>query len=123
MMEFIQMILSYIANISILIVEFIGLAVILTSVVRAVLSYLKNSPFTRLNLAEGMATALGFILSGEIIRTIIVHTISEIIIVASIIVIHLALTFLIHREIKSESEYASLLRAEKNAEKGEPSDQ
>ena len=56
----------------------------------------------RLGLAEGIALALEFKLGGEVLRTAVVRTPSELIILGAIILLRGALTFLIHWEIKNE---------------------
>ena len=57
---------------------------------------------TRLKLAKGMAMGLEFKLGSEILRTVLVRELSEIMIVGAIILLRAALTFLIHWEIKNE---------------------
>ena len=51
-----------------------------------------------------MALGLEFKLGSEILRTVIVRDLSEIVTVAAIIALRAALTFLIHWEIKIEKE-------------------
>ena len=64
--------------------------------------YLKKSPDTKLALAKGLAMGLEFKLGSEILRTVILRSWQEIGIVAGIIVLRAALTFLIHWEIRQE---------------------
>ena len=64
--------------------------------------WIKKDPHTRLYLAEGLAMALSFKLGGEILRTVVVRDMSEIMQVGAIIVLRAALTLLIHWEIKNE---------------------
>ena len=49
--------------------------------------------------------ALSFKLGGEILRTVVVRDMSEIMQVGAIIILRAALTFLIHWEIKNEEQY------------------
>ena len=69
-----------------------------------VVNYIRRDPLTRLKLAKGMAMGLEFKLGGEILRTVVVRDLSEIMIVGAIILLRAALTFLIHWEIKNEEE-------------------
>lgn len=87
---------------AILLFEFIGVAVIIMAGVRGIIQYIRQDPLTRLNLAKGMAMGLEFKLGSEILRTVVIREMSEILIVASIILLRAALTFLIHWEIKNE---------------------
>ena len=56
----------------------------------------------RLNLANGLALGLEFKLGSEILRTVVVRELNELLIVGGIIILRAALTFLIHWEIKEE---------------------
>ncbi len=87
---------------AILLFEFVGVLVIIVSGIRGIMDYIRHEPLTRLNLAKGMAMGLEFKLGSEVLRTVIVREMSEIMIVASIIALRAALTFLIHWEIKNE---------------------
>ncbi len=94
--------LESIANIAILLFEYIGVGVLIVAGVQGIINYLRRDPLTRLKLAKGMAMGLEFKLGSEILRTVIVRELSEIVIVGAIILLRAALTFLIHWEIKNE---------------------
>ena len=96
-------IITKIVEYAIILFEFTGVLIIIISGVKAVISYIRKDTLTRLKLAQGMATALEFKLGSEILRTVIVRDLSEILIVAAIIALRAALTFLIHWEIKTEN--------------------
>jgi len=89
-------------EIAIILFEFTGVVIIVISGIKAIINYIRKDTLTRLKLANGMATALEFKLGSEILRTVVVRELSEILIVASIIALRAALTFLIHWEIKNE---------------------
>ena len=57
----------------------------------------------RLDLAEGIALALEFKIGGELLRTVVVRQLSELLILGAVILLRAALTFLIHWEINIES--------------------
>ncbi len=101
-MEFSEHLLTEIVDIGILLFEFMGVFVLIASGIRGIFEYLCRSPFTRLNLAKGMAMGLEFKLGSEILRTVVVREFNEIFLVAGIILLRAALTFLIHWEIKNE---------------------
>lgn len=86
----------------VIVLEFMGLAVIAVSSIKAFIHWIKRDPKTRLQLAEGLAMALEFKLGSEILRTVVVREMSEVILVGCIILLRAALTFLIHWEIKNE---------------------
>ncbi len=62
----------------------------------------KDGHDVRLNLARHLAFALEFKLGGEILRTVIVRTLDEIMFLGAIILLRGALTILIHWEIKQD---------------------
>ena len=89
-------------NLSVVLLEFIGVGVIVVAALQGILNYIRRDPLTRLKLAKGMAMGLEFKLGSEILRTVVVREFTEIGLVAAIIVLRVALTFLIHWEIKTE---------------------
>lgn len=101
-MENLHHILNNIVDIAIVFFEFMGVMVIIVSGLQGIYQYISKNPLTRLNLAKGMAMGLEFKLGSEILRTVIVRDVKEIAIVAGIILLRAALTFLIHWEIKNE---------------------
>lgn len=102
MYELLEIVLRHVVDITILIFEFVGVFVIIISGLRGIWDYIKHTPSIRLNLATGMALGLEFKLGSEILRTVVVRDLSEIVTVAAIIALRAALTFLIHWEIKIE---------------------
>lgn len=87
---------------AILLFEYTGVGVIIVSGLLGIVGCLRRDPMTRLRLAKGMALGLEFKLGSEILRTVVVREFTEIGLVAAIIVLRAALTFLIHWEIKTE---------------------
>lgn len=99
---FMEEILENVANIAILLFEFIGVAIIIWTGITGFLKWLRHSSDTGIYLARGLAMGLEFKMGSEILRTVIVREWKEIGIVAGIIVLRAALTFLLHWEIKEE---------------------
>ena len=100
-----------IVNYLVLIIEFIGIAILVYAIIGAVIGLFKRQKHVRLKLAEGIALALEFKVGGELLRTVTVHDWSgwkELVIVAAIILLRAALTFLIHWEIKIERKNGDL---------------
>ena len=107
-----------ISNIAILLFEFFGVGVLIVSGIKGMIGYIRRDPMTMLNLAKGMAMGLEFKLGSEILRTVVVREAKEILLVAGIIVLRAALTFLIHWEIKQEEK--SHIERGKNTPEGKP---
>ena len=95
--------LAGLVNLFVIVLEFMGLIVIAYTGRKAFIEWVKHDRQTRLHLAEGLAMALEFKLGGEILRTVVVRDMAEIMQVGAIILLRAALTFLIHWEIKNEA--------------------
>jgi|SRR5690554_2209741 len=54
----------------------------------------------RLSLAQGLALGLEFKLGGEILRTVVIRSLNEVMVLGAIIVLRGAMSLLIHWEIK-----------------------
>lgn len=101
-------ILINIVDIIIIILEAMGIIVIVAAGFRSFYGYLKRETDIRLRFAQAMATGLEFKLAGEILRTVIVRDMTEIAIVASIILLRAFMAILIHWEIKTERKACEL---------------
>ena len=101
-MEYLEGLLSLVANAAILIFEFIGVGIIIYAGLTGFLRFVRRAPDTKIYLARGLAMGLEFKMGSEILRTVVVREWREIGIVAGIIALRAALTFLIHWEIKEE---------------------
>ena len=87
---------------SILLLEFAGVLILITTALKSLYCWGYKRKRVQLDLAQGIALALEFKLGGEVLRTVIVREQSELLILGAIILLRGALTFLIHWEIKSE---------------------
>ena len=101
----IELIFETVVRYSVLLMELIGLLIILWSVFQCIYcAVLHKQRNLRLLLAHGIAFALEFKLGGEVLRTIVARDFQEIGIIACIIALRAALTFLLHWEVKEERE-------------------
>ncbi len=97
-----ESILENAASIAIILFEFIGVGIIIWTGISGFYKWLKREGDTGVYLAEGLAMGLEFKMGSEILRTVIVREWEEIGIVAGIIALRAALTFLLHWEIKEK---------------------
>ena len=93
---------DWVIEYAILIIEIIGVAVIMFTVIRGVVHLFQKRGRLRLELAEGFALALEFKIGSELLRTVIVREWQELLILGCVILLRAALTFLIHWEIGIE---------------------
>lgn len=101
-MELLEVALTTVVECAILLFEWTGVLVLLASGILGIVRVLRRDPEIRLKLAKGLAMGLEFTLGGEILRIVTVRELTEVAVVGAIIVIHVALTVLIHWEIKNE---------------------
>ena len=101
-MRYFSGILEILASISIHGFELVGMVIIVISGIKGIISYFRRAQDVKLQLSQGMAMGPEFKLGSEILRTVIVRELSEVALVAAIIAVRATLTFLIHREIKTE---------------------
>lgn len=87
---------------AILLIELVGVCVLLWAVGRAVVDMFRKKNLLRLHLAEGIALALEIKIGSELLRTVTVREMSELYILAAVVILRAAMTFLIHWEIKLE---------------------
>ena len=102
MYEFLEHIFHVLVEYGILIVEIVGAAIILCAAVKGFLGLIRRDPECKIELAEGIATALGFLLAGEALKTIIVPDWMEIGKTAAILLMRAAMSVLIHWEVTNE---------------------
>lgn len=88
----------------ILIVEIIGVGILIFATIRALYELFRHKGAVRLDLAEGIGLALEFKMVGELMRTVVVRELEELIILGIVILLRAAIAFLVYWEIKNEKE-------------------
>lgn len=86
--------------------ELIGIFVVTWSALSAFWQYLQNtfrhrSYAYQFHLANGLASALEFKMAAEILKTVLVREMSELLILGAVILLRALLSLLIHFELKS----------------------
>lgn len=86
--------------------ELIGVSIIAIAAARGVLMFFKNgfnfrSDDVSIDFAKAMALSLEFKLAAEIIKTVVIRTLDEFIILASVAVLRVVLSLVLHWEIKT----------------------
>ncbi len=87
-------------------VELIGVAIIAIAAIRCLFKLLKNGFNFKednigIELAKAMTLSLEFKLAGEIVKTVIIRTLDEFIILASVAILRVVLSFVLHWELTS----------------------
>lgn len=97
----IETVLPYIISV----LEIMGILVVAWSAIHAFWEYIQNS-FMKKNLdlqfhlANGLATGLEFKMAAEILKTVLVRELSELLILGAVILLRAILSVLIHFEMK-----------------------
>ena len=86
--------------------ELIGVLIIAIAALRGVVQFFKNgfnfsSDDVSIDFAKAMALSLEFKLAAEIIKTVVIRTIDEFIILAAVAILRVVLTFVLHWELQS----------------------
>lgn len=103
--EFLEMFIPFMIHI----LEAMGVIIISVSAIIAFYKYVGNLIFKKkysikIELAQALILALEFKLAGEILKTVIIRTFDEMLILASIILLRAILTFVLHWEMKHDKE-------------------
>lgn len=87
--------------------EFMGIFILTIGVFTAFYHYILHKIFKRnvdikYEFADVMVTTLDFKLAAEILKTVIIKNIDELIILASVFIIRIIMTFVLEKEMKDE---------------------
>ena len=98
----IETVLPYVIGI----LEIMGIFVVAWSALKAFWEYLQNTFFHKkfdlqFHLANGLATGLEFKMAAEILKTVLVREMSELLILGAVNLLRALLSFLIHFEMRS----------------------
>ena len=107
LMNLFREILHYVAEITVLALELIGILIIIIGSVKAiakVVSQLKNKQHVNImiDLGRALALALEFKMGAEIVNTVIIRDLKELIILGMVIALRAILAILIHWEMRNE---------------------
>lgn len=91
-----------IVRVSILLIEMAGIIVIVLSMVRGFIGYIRNEDATRIRLAQGIMLGLEFKVGSEVLRSVIVSGWNELGTLGAVILLRSLLTLLLHWEIDVE---------------------
>lgn len=86
------------------ILDLMGAVILVTTAVTVFFNFWRKlagaTEVLRLSLAQGLALGLEFKLGGEILRTVAIRSLSEVMVLGAIVLLRAAMSFLIHWEIR-----------------------
>lgn len=102
-------ILFIVSEYIILFLETVGIFIIAYGGIRGMMSFIRNgfnfgNRMTLLLLTESISLSLTFKLGAEIIKTVMIRDIEELLILSVITILRILITFVVHWEMKSISE-------------------
>lgn len=108
LLETLEVALHNISHFSIVALEIVGILMIVYGAIKAFYLFCKSGfDFSDrevvINFGEALSLSLQFNLGAEIIKTITVRDVKELILLAAVVVIRIAITVLIHWEVQSAS--------------------
>lgn len=86
------------------VLELFALFVMLKTGIQCLLKWLAGKKTSGLDLAEGIALALEFLLAAEVLHTVLATQVSDMIVLGLLVILRALMTFEIHLEMKSEKE-------------------
>lgn len=103
--DFIDLVLPYIISA----LEIMGILIVVYSALKAFWEFIQNSFFKQhfniqYQFAIGLATGLEFKVAAEILKTVIVRDLSELVILGAVILLRAILSVLIHFEMKNNKD-------------------
>lgn len=87
--------------------ELMGILILITGAFTAFYHYILNTFFKKnvdikYDFADVMVTTLDFKLAAEILKTVIIKNIDELVLLASVFIIRIIMTFVLEKEMDSE---------------------
>lgn len=101
---------------AIIIVDLISAGIICFTIVKSLINLCKRKEDIRLDVSEGILVALEFKLGGEVLRTLIVRELKELLILGIVIVLMAALSVFVQWGIKNERKNAEEAKKLKDEE-------
>ena len=112
----IHLIVSNLASVASLLLELFGAIILTYNGIKAFIFYLDRNEATSMNLGEGIAMALEFLLAGEILNTINAMSVSDLYMLGGLVILRGVMTLEIHWELKNERKELEEHRKEKEKE-------
>ena len=90
--------------------ELIGIFVVTMTVIKSFYQYLKGLVTRKptdfkFELAQGLASGLEFKMAAEILKTVLVRSVQELVILGAVVLLRALLSLLIHFELKEEHDH------------------
>ncbi len=116
-MEMIELIIGRLIEIGILFFELVGMLILFVAGFRAAtVGIFRKGLHTSRTLARGMAMSLEFMMGAEILRTVQTRDLRDLLLIAGIVIVRMALPVLIGRDMKEANEFVEAFEKKKEEE-------
>lgn len=95
-------VISFTATAGCLLLELAGVVILIYNGIKAFIYYVDGKKDTSVNLGEGIAMGLEFLLAGEVLNTVNASQLSDLYLLAGLVLIRGIMTLEIHWELKHE---------------------
>ncbi len=108
MIEFLQNLVQEVGEITISVLELIGILIIVYGIIITLIRLFKTGfnltdHTTKILLGESLALSLQVKLGAEIIKTVVVRDLNELLILGVIVILRIVLTYVIHWEVEKSN--------------------
>ena len=103
MLNILTEVLHVVIEYGVLFFEYFGVATLIYSGLKGIITFLSGKP-VHLQLSKGLALGLEFLLIGEILHTVVVQSIDDMLFIGCLIIIRMFLALIINHEIESKQE-------------------
>ena len=117
MIELLELVTGKMIEFGIIFFELVGMLILFVAGARAAtVGIMKKGLHTSRTLARGMAMALEFMMGAEILRTVQTRDLRDLLLIAGIVIVRMALTVLIGRDMKEADEFVEAFEKMKEEE-------
>ena len=102
MYEILEHVFNIVVKYGILLFETIGVVILLVTAVKALVKLVTSQSQSKLEMAEGITTALSFLLGSEVLKTIVAPDWTDIGMTCAVLLMRAGMAVLIHWESKHE---------------------
>ena len=121
-MEFLTSAVHYAVEAIVILLDVISVILMLNAAVQTLRRLLKKEHDLALFLSRRISMALNFMLCGAVLQLILVHTITEVVVVAAVLLVHCGVSVFVHWEIKHHEKKATIIDLSKNYEENDDDD-
>ena len=115
--HFLHLLVNDVVSFASLMLELFGAVIMVYTGVKGFIQWITRKEESSVNLGEGIAMTLEFLMAGEVLHTIIAQDVSDLVILGALVILRGIMTYEIHWELKHEKEHLAAHRKEHEKER------